>query len=183
MSAARGSAVNEYNRNKTEIADRNTRRSPVYTAAVSGNYKDLMRLIKEGESINARADNNNTPLIAACENRRSIICKVLIENGAEVHVTNKLGKTALHKAVYNGLLPIVKMLLDKGVDLNIQDDVYGNTPLHKACEYDQYEAARLLISKGCDTNLKNKVCGYMIIYTTNRTYLLHALLIVFGLHF
>lgn len=160
MAVARAPAVNEYNRNKSEIADRNARRSPIYVASVTGNFKDLLRLIKEGESINARGDNNNTPLIAACELRRSVICKVLIENGAEVHVTNKLGKTALHKAVYNGLLPIVKMLLDKGVNLNVQDDVYGNTPLHKACEYDQYEAARLLILKGCDTNLKNKVCVY-----------------------
>jgi ankyrin repeat protein len=179
----RGAAINEHNKNKSEISERNAQRPRIYTATVTGNYKDVMQLIKDGESINSRflkyviirnyyfliaavdaavplflrGDNNNTPLIVACELRRSAICKALIDNGAEVHVTNKLGKSALHKAVYTGLLPIVNMLLDKGVSINIQDHVYGNTPLHKACEYDQYEAACLLIAKGGDVNIKNKV--------------------------
>ena len=69
---------------------------------------------------------------------------------------NDSGLTALHKAAYTGCAPyVIKMLIERKADVNLQDVHYGNTPFHKACEYHQQEPARLMILSA-DHSIKNK---------------------------
>lgn len=44
----------------------------------------------------------------------------------------------------NGLSAVVKLLIDKGVDVNVRDN-NGDTPLHHACAYDQFELVQYYI--------------------------------------
>jgi cytohesin len=46
----------------------------------------------------------------------------LIENGAELDMSDDTEKTALHYAVLNGHINIVKILLEEGADPNLQDE-------------------------------------------------------------
>ena len=50
----------------------------------------------------------------------------------------------------------VKELVDKGVDVNYQDETYGSTPLILACQYNFVDLAKYLIGKGADINLQAK---------------------------
>ena len=88
--------------------------------------------------------------------RNSGCAKVLMEAGCDVLTVNDSGLTALHKAAYTGCAPyVIKMLIERKADVNLQDVHYGNTPFHKACEYHQQEPARLMILSA-DHSIKNK---------------------------
>lgn len=69
----------------------------------------------------------------------------------------KAGQTALMLAVSHGRLDMVKMLLDVGADINLQDDD-GSTALMVAAEHGHVDIARLLLAHPeCDAFLKDKV--------------------------
>lgn len=53
----------------------------------------------------------------------------LLDNGVDPCCHDEKRRTALHFASCQGHELIVKVLLDKGADVN-QKDILGNTPLH-----------------------------------------------------
>jgi uncharacterized protein len=69
-----------------------------------------------------------TCLIEACETGRENVVAALLSKGANLNLTNVNGFSALHLAVDKGFLTIVKMLVEAGADLSIQDDA-DETPL------------------------------------------------------
>jgi len=63
-----------------------------------------------------------------------------------------------HNAVRNGNMDKVKEMLEEGVLLEDQDDVFG-TPLHEAACFDRIEIAEVLIKQKADINLPMKHHG------------------------
>lgn len=61
----------------------------------------------------------------------------------------------LHTAVSNNRISIVKIFIDKGIDINLQYKCNGNTPLHLASEKGYYGIAKLLIEAGADKTILN----------------------------
>ncbi|MDP7051124.1 MAG: ankyrin repeat domain-containing protein [Verrucomicrobiota bacterium] len=57
----------------------------------------------------------------------------------------------IHDAVYDGVIARVQAELDKGVDVNAEDE-FGFTPLHFAAWVGHKEIAELLIENGADVN-------------------------------
>lgn len=81
----------------------------------------------------------------------------LLENDADVNITDIRGATPLHRAASKGNLGVVKLLLENNDKLKVNvRDVYGNTPLHLACEEDRQEEAKLLVQNGASLETKNK---------------------------
>jgi cytohesin len=65
------------------------------------------------------------------------------------------GWTLLHWAAFFGRVEIVRMLIDAGADLNVQDE-YGRSPLIWSAYYDNIEEiARVLIDGGADVNIQD----------------------------
>ncbi len=62
------------------------------------------------------------------------------------------GETALMAASEKGYTEIVKLLLDYGAKVDLQD-VLGKTALYKASEKGHQEVVKLLLDKGANTNL------------------------------
>ncbi|KAL8275295.1 hypothetical protein Esti_000744 [Eimeria stiedai] len=71
-----------------------------------------------------------------------------------VNVTGEGRMTALHFAADRGFVDIVRLLIDRGADVNHTDDS-GETPLHVAIAADQDEIVAMLIDAGADTSIKN----------------------------
>lgn len=68
------------------------------------------------------------------------------------------GVSALHQAARNGHLEMIKVMLEKGVDINITEDEpaeSGNTPLHVACIYGHGDIVKLLEENGADSTMQN----------------------------
>ncbi len=80
----------------------------------------------------------------------------LLQKGANPDARDSFGGTALHAAMFQKNVEIVKVLLDHGCDINAQGTGNGYTPLHDAVWADNGEAVNLLLDKGAKTNLKGK---------------------------
>ena len=70
-------------------------------------------------------------------------------------VRDALGATALHAAMYQSNLKVVKLLLDYGFDPNARDTAHGYTPLHLAVIANNPAAAQLLMQYKADTSIKD----------------------------
>jgi ankyrin repeat protein len=81
----------------------------------------------------------------------------LLTSEAAVNVPDPAnGNRPIHIAAQNGHNELVKLLIRKKADLNIQN-AKGNTGLHMAIGYDYYETAILLMENGSDTEMKNEL--------------------------
>lgn len=68
------------------------------------------------------------------------------------------GIAAVHRAAENGHVGMLKVMLEKGVDMNLTQDrpaEAGNTPLHVACIYGCGEVVRFLEDSGADDTMRN----------------------------
>jgi len=84
--------------------------------------------------------------------------KFHLRMGADVRAVNENNATALLVASYQkyeDMSDILKLLLDHGADVNVQDK-WGYTPLYWACLHGQTKAVRLLLSHGADVNIRDE---------------------------
>lgn len=75
--------------------------------------------------------------------------------GADVDALDEKDCTPLHWACKKGSNDLVKLLVDRGSNLNSQTKE-GWTPLYLACEEGHTDAAMLLCSRGANINVKDK---------------------------
>jgi ankyrin repeat protein len=141
-------------------------------------------LIEKGAELEARDSGGKTALLVAIEKDKSALAKLLIEKGADINVRDKRNQSPLYlsikkdredlvalllekgvdqsaqiqlpliTATFNNNLNIVKMLLDKGADVNASGDE-GWTALHASASGNFYRIASLLLEKGADPLIKD----------------------------
>ena len=78
----------------------------------------------------------------------------ILASGADKNIRDDFGDTALHVAIFQSNLMIVKLLLDYGFDPNAKATKNGNTPLHNAVAANNIGAARLLLQYGANKNIR-----------------------------
>lgn len=130
-----------------------------------GNATLVEMLRSFGARIEIDASENGWPsLVYVCRgdrggNPQSV--QALLDQGADVNITNYKGQTALHCAAKAGFVEPVRILLAHGADVNVQDRD-GDTPLHAACKSTiknherLQQVAELLIAQGANLQTKNK---------------------------
>ena len=64
------------------------------------------------------------------------------------------GNVPLHVASSKGNLALVRLLLNRGADIDAQD-IYGNAALHYACDKAQKDTVAYLIKEGADKDLND----------------------------
>lgn len=87
-----------------------------------------------------------TPLMTACMFGKFATAAFLLGSGAQGHLTDINGDTALHWAAYKGHAELIKLLIYSGVDLQ-KPDYFGSTPLHLACLSGNISCVRILCEK------------------------------------
>lgn len=92
-----------------------------------------------------------TPLMLSVLACRLDIMKALLAKGADPHMADDDGRTALHAAAAMGLVKAIQALVDMGSDVNAVDK-HGKTSLHWATNDDHAKAVKLLIEKGANIN-------------------------------
>ena len=81
-----------------------------------------------------------SPLIVAALRGHDDAVKLLLENGADVGLTDTTKSSALHAAAGYGRLKMVRMLLEAKADVNGRD-AGGSTPMHVAAQSGQCEVS------------------------------------------
>ena len=82
---------------------------------------------------------------------------VLIALSCGCYACNEEGNTPLHIASSYGDINKVKLLLEQGFDIDIQNDL-DETPLYLACKNEHTQIVKLLLEHGANPNTK-KYCG------------------------
>ncbi len=133
-----------------------------FDAVKSGNLNMVQRLIERECDVNAKGENDMTPLHYAAHQGHSDVVRILIERGADVNAREQDNGTPLHYAAMEGFLEIVRLLIEQGADIHAvtREDI---TALHMAIMgYDVVERrnlaiGELLIEKGADVDVSDAV--------------------------
>lgn len=94
-------------------------------------------------AIDERGAGNRTPLMRAIGAGHCEVAAFLISKGADIELTDKAGRVALHWGCVGGQVNAVKMLLENNCVLNVQS-LTGTTPLHGAAAAGKLECVKLL---------------------------------------
>lgn len=135
----------------------------------------MQRLLKEPVNLNAQDQAGNTPLLAALQAGNIALADWLIEQGADIQISNHAGQTALHLALdqftkatdsaelMQSLPILVERLMKKGATIQSSDQA-GNSPLHQlalqncktklTCQV-QLQFAQALLAAKAEVNSRN----------------------------
>ena len=98
------------------------------------------------------------------------VAALLLDRGAdlEAKAKNDNGRTPLHLAAWwNDNPEMVELLLDRGANIEAQDD-YGSTPLHLATTIgNNPEVAALLLNRGADIEARDDNVGTPLHWAAN----------------
>ena len=124
------------------------------------NMEKIQTLVKEDPGIvNTKDENGILPLflaiyVASYSDRWDIVA-FLINNGADLDITDKQGNTPLNLVIYWGKTNIAMLLVDNGADPNGRGR-NGFTPLHEAIHGNHLKIAEYLIDNGADKHAKTR---------------------------
>lgn len=133
----RGADVNHATRHYT----------PLIHAINADNVEGTQLLLK------AKVDPGESALLTAIQRNNVKIPLMLLEAGAKVDAHDGYYRYPVHFAGQMGAIDTMKALIEKGANIDIQDNQYGYTPLHYAIVQGHPQMVQLLLEKGARTDL------------------------------
>ncbi len=119
----------------------------LWDGVYKNNYKKIEEAFKEGADVNMKNDNGVWFFIVASGHGNTRTVNVLLEKGIDVNITddyNFNNNTALSIAVINAKYDVVELLIEKGADINKENNK-GDTPLIHAIRSEDYKMVQLLL--------------------------------------
>jgi len=121
-------------------------------AATQGQVKVVNYLLDQGAEIDA----GFPPLYQAAGAGNRAMVELLLSRGADVNRGAEYGMTALCRAVQEGYISIIELLLAHKADLDVCDSRNGRTPLLMAVENGREKCLPLLLAAGAKVDVENK---------------------------
>jgi ankyrin repeat protein len=158
------------------LKNKNRDRLPILSISAHYGFLSCTRLLLENKALINNLDaKGRTPLWHACNNSSSNteeivypIVELLLEHGAD-QMIGDIDGLPIHEAAMNGYMNVMKLLLDKGADIN-QLSTNGKTPLIKACDakYENLKAIQFLLDLRADPHIKDAFGKTAIHYAAHR---------------
>jgi ankyrin repeat protein len=127
-------------------------------SATAGDVETVRRLLSNDRSLAGEytAEGWTALHLAAT----SEIAAMLLDAGADINARNRHkfagpGNSPLSAAVYQDRRDVVKLLIERGADLN-QGDNAGWRPIHLAAANGRLKTARMLLEAGASTNVRTE---------------------------
>ena len=128
-------------------------------AAMQGDKDAVRSLLKERVDVNAPQGDGTTALHWAAYGDDPEMAKLLIEAGANVKASTRLGGlTPLLMAATNGSAAMIDLLLKAGADVN-STDAHETTPLMLAAASGSSDAVKTLLDHGAEVNAREATWG------------------------
>ncbi len=128
----------------------------IHDAAQQGDLEKIKVLLEKNPGLlEARSENEKTPLHFAAQGGHKEIVELLVEKGADVNAKNIALETPLHYAAAMGFKEIVTFLISKGAVLS-SGTTNGSTPLHYASNFGNSEIIPVLVDEGADVNCRDR---------------------------
>ena len=89
-------------------------------------------------------------LLVAARAGRCDVVELLIDLGVSVNVESSNGERALHLAVWSDSVPVARLLIDRGAEVDARDRKFGATPLGWAIHLSKPKLADFLSSVSTD---------------------------------
>ena len=161
---------------------------PLHLAALTNRADVAKLLIARGAQLESRDNNGMTPLLVAATNGNLDVTAVLLDAGADVNARGvRFQYNAIADATYGCKIPIVKLLLSRGIDVNARINDKGETLLFLVAPNLHEEPATLdqrlamiefLLANSLDPNVKNT--DGKTVYDQSADTKVRALLIRYG---
>ncbi len=143
----------------------------LYSAVENHNLKSAEKALSCGADVNAFI-NNATCLHFAVEENTPKMIDLLLNHGANVCLTDHLGRTPLFLAAVRGLSEVLpKLAKSNPAALEIATN-NGNTPLSIAASYNFTQVVQVLVQLGANVNVTDKFRQTPLMFATyynNRT--------------
>ncbi|KAF5286938.1 hypothetical protein FQR65_LT12397 [Abscondita terminalis] len=127
--------------------------TPFLYLCKNGEINDVKNARPKIENINLQNGDGKSALHLAIVNRRNDVARFLIDEGADVNLTDYDGMTAFTSACVTATIDVVKKMRPNIADINFQCKLRRNTALHYAIINKNEDIARFLIDEGADINL------------------------------
>lgn len=133
-----------------------SRRGPLMAAAETGQEPAYFLLRLGGaRTKEAVTRDGKTVLMASAASESARIFNALLEEAElDLNEVDFFGRTALHYTVQEGLSAWLKRMIDRGANVNIQDDD-GLSPVMLAIVHNCMESVRCLVELGADLSLED----------------------------
>ena len=137
-------------------ARRDSGGTAISIAAQTGYVRTVELLVKSGADVNLPLYIGATPLNIAIDSGHIEIARLLLQApGMQVNIKGIEGITALAHSSCRGQKDLVRLLLRKGADPNIANDI-GVAPLHLACLYGHLAVVQVLLHASADMDAEVK---------------------------
>lgn len=134
-----------------------SRKSSIHIAAEHNSLETANLLITYGADVNAKSNQDLTPLHHAALFNSKETAELLIAYGADIHAKTSRSFNALHFAARENSKEIAELLIACGIDVNAIEDNYKKSALHYAAENGCEEIVKFLISNGADINIRDNL--------------------------
>ena len=125
----------------------------IHSLVEEGDLGKVAKWIKEfPHSLHEYNVTMQTPFMTACTYGKLACANYLMEQGANIHITNPYGEKALHKAAEQGHLDIVDFLLFHDADINAVCN-HHETPIMRSIRHNRESVTLFLLVKGADTTI------------------------------
>jgi len=138
--------------------------TPLYAAMKTREFDVVKFLLKRGADPNAVTKLGSTPFLLASEICDLDVIEACVEASADLDFApsgpdadnlNITGQTALFMATLKDRVDVVKFLIRKGAQVNVQNR-YGVSPLLLCAESGNFELVKALVDAGADVNISPK---------------------------
>ncbi|KAF9885862.1 hypothetical protein FE257_012334 [Aspergillus nanangensis] len=133
-------------------------RTPLSWAILNG-HEDTARLLLQARAAVDKADDiGGTPLYYAISRDHRELSRHMMNSrrGAQIRSTDRLQNVLLISAAQNGHEPVVRMLLDQGVDVELKDHDCDRTLLSWAAGNGHIAVVNILLEAGADLQSKDR---------------------------
>ena len=109
-----------------EILESSRRRSDLLDAASSGDYRETIEALRDGQAVDQRDSNGRTALMLAAAGGYENVVRELITERADPDARDEAGNTAMILAASKGRSGVVELLFRAGADHRIQNNEGDN---------------------------------------------------------